>query len=247
MSVDRKMKTVLQTINLRKIYGQDANAVAALRGVSLTVASGEFVAVVGPSGCGKSTFLHLCGGMDRQTEGRVVVGGVDLNELDDEALTRVRREQIGFVFQSFNLLPTLTLVENIALPVMLAGIPQAICRDRAEEGARQVGLSHRLEHYPSQVSGGELQRAAIARALVHQPVLLIADEPTGNLDSENGERVLRLLKTLTSGTVAILLATHDKALASAADRVLRMRDGTELPSPESVLVEPLQVGLELRE
>ena len=247
MSVDRKMKTVLQTINLRKIYGQDANAVAALRGVSLTVDSGEFVAVVGPSGCGKSTFLHLCGGMDRPTEGRVVVGGVDLNELDDEALTRVRREQIGFVFQSFNLLPTLTLVENIALPVMLAGIPQAICRDRAEEGARQVGLSHRLEHYPSQVSGGELQRAAIARALVHQPVLLIADEPTGNLDSENGERVLRLLKTLTSGTVAILLATHDKALASAADRVLRMRDGTELPSPESVLVEPLQVGLELRE
>jgi len=241
------MKTVLQTINLRKIYGQDANAVAALRGVSLTVDSGEFVAVVGPSGCGKSTFLHLCGGMDRPTEGRVVVGGVDLNELDDEALTRVRREQIGFVFQSFNLLPTLTLVENIALPVMLAGIPQAICRDRAEEGARQVGLSHRLEHYPSQVSGGELQRAAIARALVHQPVLLIADEPTGNLDSENGERVLRLLKTLTSGTVAILLATHDKALASAADRVLRMRDGTELPSPESVLVEPLQVGLELRE
>ena len=121
MSVDRKMKTVLQTINLRKIYGQDANAVAALRGVSLTVDSGEFVAVVGPSGCGKSTFLHLCGGMDRPTEGRVVVGGVDLNELDDEALTRVRREQIGFVFQSFNLLPTLTLVENIALPVMLAG------------------------------------------------------------------------------------------------------------------------------
>ncbi len=241
------MKTVLQTSNLRKIYGQDANAVAALRGVSLTVDAGEFVAVVGPSGCGKSTFLHLCGGMDRPTEGRVMVGGVDLNELDDEALTRVRREQIGFVFQSFNLLPTLTLVENIALPVMLAGIPRAIYRARAEEGARQVGLSHRLEHYPSQVSGGELQRAAIARALVHQPVLLIADEPTGNLDSENGERVLRLLKTLTSGTVAILLATHDKALASAADRVLRMRDGTELPSPESVLVEPPQLGLELRE
>ena len=240
------MKTVLQASALRKIYGQDDNAVAALGGVSLTVDAGEFVAVVGPSGCGKSTFLHLCGGMERPTDGRVLVGGVDLNELDDEALTRVRREQIGFVFQSFNLLPTLTLVENIALPLMLAGIPRAICRSRAEDGAGQVGLSHRLEHYPSQVSGGELQRAAVARALVHRPVLVIADEPTGNLDTENGQRVLRLLKTLTSGTVAILLATHDKALASAADRVLRMRDGVELPSHGAVLAEPPHVGLGLR-
>ena len=237
MSVDREVTLALQVNALRKVYGQGDNAVEAIGGVNLELGAGEFVAVVGPSGCGKSTLLHLCGGMDRPTAGVVLVDGIDLNELDDEALTRVRRERIGFVFQSFNLLPTLTLAENIALPLLLAGTSGAISRVRARESAGQVGLGHRLGHYPSQVSGGELQRAAIARALVHRPVLLIADEPTGNLDTDNGWRVLRLLETLTSETVAILLATHDQTLAAAADRVLRIRDGVEVSTEGSLLAD----------
>jgi putative ABC transport system ATP-binding protein len=227
------MNVVMQATDLRKVYGQGDNAVDAVDGISFDLGAGECVAVVGPSGCGKSTLLHLCGGMDHPTAGRVVVGGVDLSLLGDEALTQVRRERIGFVFQSFNLLPTLTLAENIALPLLLAGISNSVSHTRAREGASQVGLEHRLGHYPSQVSGGELQRAAIARALVHRPVLLIADEPTGNLDTENGQSVLQLLKMLTSQRVAVLLATHDRTLASAADRVLCMRDGREMPSEES--------------
>lgn len=233
MSVSQTMNAVMQATDLRKVYGRGDNAVDAVDGISFDLGAGECVAVVGPSGCGKSTLLHLCGGMDHPTAGRVVVGGVDLSLLGDEALTQVRRERIGFVFQSFNLLPTLTLAENIALPLLLAGISHSVSHTRARESASQVGLEHRLGHYPSQVSGGELQRAAIARALVHRPVLLIADEPTGNLDTENGQSVLQLLKMLTSQRVAVLLATHDRTLASAADRVLCMRDGREMPSEES--------------
>ena len=148
--------------------------------------------------------------------------------LNDEGLTELRRDRVGFVFQFFNLLPTLTLAENIALPLLLAGVPRGAGLARAEEGARRVGLAHRLEHYPTRVSGGELQRAALARALVHRPALVIADEPTGNLDTDNGGRVLSLLRDLNRETgVAVLLATHDQTLAAAADRVLHLRDGFE--------------------
>ena len=219
---------MLRARGLHKRYGVGGSAVDALRGVGLELAAGEFVAVVGPSGCGKSTLLHLCGGMDRPTAGAVAVDGVDLAGLDDEALTGLRRDRVGFVFQFFNLLPTLTLAENIALPLLLAGVPSATGVARAAEEARRVGLAHRLEHYPGGVSGGELQRAAVARAVVHRPALVIADEPTGNLDSENGRRVLSLLRDLNRETgVALLLATHDPALAGAADRVLCLRDGAE--------------------
>jgi putative ABC transport system ATP-binding protein len=219
---------VLEARGLHKRYGDGDSAVDALRGVNLELAAGEFVAVVGPSGCGKSTLLHLCGGMDRPTEGAVAVDGVDLAGLDDEALTALRRDRVGFVFQFFNLLPTLTLAENIALPMLLAGMPRDEGLVRAGEGARRVGLAHRLGHYPSRVSGGELQRAAVARAVVHRPALVIADEPTGNLDSDNGRRVLSLLREMNRETgAALLLATHDPALAAAADRVLRLRDGAE--------------------
>lgn len=218
--------------DLHKRYGDGDSAVDAVCGVSLELAAGEFAAVVGPSGCGKSTLLHLCGAMDRPTAGTVAVDGVDLADLDDEALTVLRRERIGFVFQFFNLLPTLTLAENIALPLLLAGKPGRAARDRAREWAGRVGLEHRLEHYPARVSGGELQRAALARALVHEPALVVADEPTGNLDTDNGRRVLELLRSLNRETgVAVLLATHDPALAAAADRLLRMRDGAELREP----------------
>ena len=234
---------VLRARDLHKRYGDGASAVDALRGVSLELAAGEFAAVVGPSGCGKSTLLHLCGGMDRPTAGTVAVDGVDLARQDDEALTALRRDRVGFVFQLFNLLPTLTLAENIALPLLLAGVPRGAGLARAEEGARRVGIAHRLGHYPARVSGGELQRAAVARALVHRPALVIADEPTGNLDSDNGGRVLSLLLDLNRETgVAVLLATHDQTLAAAADRVLRLRDGLEdgrpaVGAPAPALVE----------
>ena len=234
---------VLRAQGLRKRFGDGDSAVDAVRGVSLELAAGEFVAVVGPSGCGKSTLLHLCGGMDRPTAGTVVVDGVDLVGLDDDALTALRRERVGFVFQFFNLLPTLTLAENIALPLLLAGKSSRHSMNRAREWAGRVGLGHRLGHYPARVSGGELQRAALARALVHGPALVIADEPTGNLDTDNGRRVLELLQALNRETgAAVLLATHDPALAGAADRLIRMRDGAEVPEMATAALSP--IGLE---
>jgi len=200
--------------------------VAALAGVSLTLERGDFIALVGPSGCGKSTLLHLCGAMDRPSSGRVIFEERDLSTLNDDELTRLRRERIGFVFQFFNLLPTLTLADNIALPCLLAGMRASEAEARAAAVASRVGLTERLDHYPQQASGGELQRAAIARALVHKPALLFADEPTGNLDSDNGARVLTLLRELNQDLgVTVLLATHAAEVASAATRLQRMRDG----------------------
>jgi len=200
--------------------------VTALAGVSFTIERGDFVALMGPSGCGKSTLLHLCGAMDRPTGGTIRLGDRDLSTLGDDDLTRVRREQVGFVFQFFNLLPTLTVADNIALPCLLAGVKPAEAETRARSLADRVGITHRLHHYPQQISGGEMQRAAIARALIHQPSLVVADEPTGNLDSENGAIVLSLLTALnTELDVTILLATHAVEVASTAHRVLKMRDG----------------------
>jgi putative ABC transport system ATP-binding protein len=217
---------LLTVDHVRKTYVAGETTVEAVRDVSLAVEAGDFVALVGPSGCGKSTLLHLCGGMDRPTAGSVVLEGRRLEALDDEALTRVRRERIGFVFQFFNLLPTLTLAENIALPLRLAGRSAADALSRARALAERVGVGHRLEHYPQQLSGGEMQRGAIARAVVHAPALLVADEPTGNLDSENGARVLALLGELNrEAGLTVLLATHAPELTAAADRVVQLRDG----------------------
>jgi putative ABC transport system ATP-binding protein len=169
--------------------------------------------------------------MDRPTAGTVVVDGVPLAGLGDDGLTQLRRERVGFVFQFFNLLPTLTLVENIALPLLLAGVAAGEGAAQARLCADRVGLGHRLHHYPSQVSGGELQRSAVARAVVHRPALLIADEPTGNLDTDNGRRVLDILRTLNDDIgVAVLLATHDQTIAAGADRILRMLDGLVVDS-----------------
>jgi putative ABC transport system ATP-binding protein len=181
---------------------------------------------MGPSGCGKSTLLHLVGGMDTPSRGRVLLDGLDLNELDEEALARVRRTRIGFVFQFFNLLPTLTVVENVSLPLLLDGANETKSRERAGALIDHVGLAARANHFPAQLSGGEMQRAAIARAVVTRPRLVLADEPTGNLDTDNGSQVMKLLADLNRDLgVTILLATHSEEAAGYASRTIRMRDG----------------------
>ena len=217
---------LLTAENLQKTYVTGEARVAALAGVSFSVEPGDFVALMGPSGCGKSTLLHLCGAMDRPTSGTLRLNDRDLSSMGDDELTRVRREQVGFVFQFFNLLPTLTVADNIALPCLLGGVGDQEAEKRARALAERVGIAHRLTHYPQQISGGEMQRAAIARALVHKPALLVADEPTGNLDSENGANVLALLAELNKEMhVTVLLATHAADVAAAASRVMRMKDG----------------------
>jgi len=217
---------LLSAENLHKTYVTGEARVTALAGVSFAIERGDFVALMGPSGCGKSTLLHVCGAMDRPTGGTIRLGDRDLSALEDDELTRVRREQVGFVFQFFNLLPTLTVADNVALPCLLAGVAPTEAERRARTLADRVGITHRLHHFPQQISGGEMQRAAIARALIHQPSLVVADEPTGNLDSENGANVLSLLTALNQELgVTVLLATHAVEVASTARRVLKMRDG----------------------
>lgn len=211
---------------LSRTYTTGDTPVEALRSVSFQVDRGDFVALMGPSGCGKSTLLHLCGAMDRPTTGAIRFEGRDLAALTDVELTKLRRGRIGFVFQFFNLLPTLTLADNIGLPCLLAGLSAKEVDLRTATLAERVGIAHRLQHFPQQVSGGEQQRAAIARALAHRPALLVADEPTGNLDSENGDRIVSLLAELNRElSVTVLLATHARDVAAAATRTLEMRDG----------------------
>jgi putative ABC transport system ATP-binding protein len=217
---------ILEAIDLSKTYHGGETPVQALRSASVSLERGDFVALMGPSGCGKSSLLHLCGAMDRPTSGRIVIEGTPLQGLNDLALTRLRRTRIGFVFQFFNLLPTLTVAENVALPLLLAGVSKTKAEGEARRWIDRVGLASRRGHFPQQLSGGEMQRTALARAVAHQPVLLLADEPTGNLDSTNSVRVLELLRELNDETgVAVLLATHSAEIAAGAKRVLPMRDG----------------------
>jgi putative ABC transport system ATP-binding protein len=203
--------------------------VYAVRDVSLRVRAGERVALMGPSGSGKSTLLNIVGGLDSPTEGSVMVGGVDTTRLDDEGRTRLRREKIGFVFQFFNLFPTLSAGENVAFPLHLAGASRGTARARAAEALETVGLRDRQEHLPDELSGGEQQRVAVARALITNPPLILADEPTGNLDSRNGAEILDLLSSLSHrfGTT-IILVTHDAKAAETCDRIVHMRDGRVL-------------------
>jgi len=201
-------------------------SVAALRGVSIEMKPGDFTAIMGPSGCGKSTLLQLCGAMDRADSGSLHLDGRDIATLNDMALTKLRRERIGFVFQFFNLLPTLSVLENIAMPLLLARQPEKISFEKARALAARVGIEHRLGHMPAQISGGEAQRAALARAVIHEPALLIADEPTGSLDSTNGQLILELFQELNRDLgIAILMATHDASVAAAAKLIIRMKDG----------------------
>jgi putative ABC transport system ATP-binding protein len=201
-------------------------AVPALRGVSVTIPAGDYTAILGPSGSGKSTLMHLLGGLDRPTTGTLRIAGRSVTELSATELARLRNRTIGFVFQSFHLLPRTTAVDNVALPLVYGGVRAGERRRRAQEMLDLVGLAHRLRHRPNQLSGGEQQRVAIARALVTGPSLLLADEPTGNLDSATGAEVLGLLETLNRESgVAVVVVTHDQEVAGRAARQIRMRDG----------------------
>lgn len=215
---------ILQTQNLKKVYGTGPNAVHALDGISLSVEKGEFVAVVGTSGSGKSTLLHMLGGLDRPTSGKVFVDGKDIFSLKEEALTIFRRRKIGFVFQSYNLVPVLNVYENIVLPMELDG--KKIDQNFVQNILETLGLSDRQDALPSQLSGGQQQRVAIARALASSPAIILADEPTGNLDSKTSQDVLSLLKvTSQKFSQTMVMITHNEEIAQMADRIIRIEDG----------------------
>jgi putative ABC transport system ATP-binding protein len=220
--------------DVTRTYELDGVSVAALRGVSLTVGRADYVAVVGSSGSGKSTLMHLLGGLDRPTSGRLMIGGRDVSTLSPPEMARLRNETIGFVFQSFHLLPRTSALDNVGLPLVYRGIGRRERRARAAEMLQRVGLAHRLEHRPNQMSGGEQQRVAVARALVTDPSVLLADEPTGNLDTVTGQSVLALLESLNDDGVSVVLVTHDRDVAARARRQIVMRDGR--------IVEPAPAG-----
>jgi ABC-type lipoprotein export system ATPase subunit len=216
---------VLRVRGLRKQYGKGEALVRAVAGVDLNVARGETVAVMGPSGCGKSTLLHMLGGLDRPSEGEVWLGGRRIDQLGEKALARMRRKAVGFVFQAFHLMDELTAVENVELPALLAGNSPRAARRRATELLERVGLADRAGFLPAALSGGQRQRVAIARALCNDPRVVLADEPTGNLDSTAALDVLRLFESLHEAGLTLVVVTHDERIAATADRLISMRDG----------------------
>jgi len=216
---------VLRTRGLRKEYGKNEGLVRAVDGVDLEVERGETVAIMGPSGCGKSTLLYLLGGLDRPTSGEIWLDGQDVTRLSERALARLRRDAIGFVFQAFQLMDELTAVENVELPALLAGRSPRAARQRATELLDRVGLTDRARFLPTQLSGGQRQRVAVARALVAEPLVVLADEPTGNLDSASTRDVLRLFDQLHAAGQTLVIVTHDPRIAATADRMISMRDG----------------------
>lgn len=224
------LSLMIRLENVSRTYKRGAASVRALDNVSLRIGDGEFAAVTGPSGCGKSTLLNLLGGLDRPDKGEVWVGNLPLHRAGDAALTRYRRRELGIVFQFFNLLPTMTVRENVELPLLLRGESGRRAKPRVAEMIELVGLTARRNHFPHQLSGGELQRTAIARALAGEPTLLLADEPTGNLDTENASRVTEsLLKIASHKIVTLVIVTHSEALAGLAPRHIRMLDGKITP------------------
>ena len=219
------MTAALEAVDVRRSYQLEGVTVEALRGVTLTIEQGDYVAVVGPSGSGKSTLMHLLGGLDKPTSGTLRVGGRDVRDLSEDELAVVRNQTIGFVFQAFQLLARTSAVDNVGMPLVYRGVRKGERRRRAQEALERVGMGHRLDHTPNQLSGGEQQRVAIARALVGDPQVLLADEPTGNLDSRTGDEVMALLEGLNAAGVAVVLVTHDLEVAGRARRQVRVRDG----------------------
>jgi ABC-type lipoprotein export system ATPase subunit len=217
--------SVMRAVGLRKHYGKDEGLVRAVDEVDLEIARGEVLAVMGPSGCGKSTLLHLLGGLDRPSGGELWLAGRRVDRLSERALADMRRREIGFIFQAFHLMDELTAAENVELPALLAGRSPRQARRRALEMLEQVGLADRARHQPSALSGGQRQRAAIARALVNEPLVVLADEPTGNLDSASTLEVLRLFHRLHAAGQTLVIVTHDQRVAATADRLVSMRDG----------------------
>jgi putative ABC transport system ATP-binding protein len=218
--------TIVQCENLTKIYGKGETTVTALNSLNLTINPGEFVTVMGPSGCGKSTLLHLLGGLDRPSNGRVLLNGQDVSQMDDGQITEIRRRQMGFIFQFFNLIPVLTAVENAALPLVLDGVKQKEAHAKATDWLQKVGLGDRLNNRPDQLSGGQQQRVAVARALVAEPALILADEPTGNLDTRSSDDIAMLLRRIADEWGrAVLMVTHDPRIAAYADRIIFLKDG----------------------
>jgi putative ABC transport system ATP-binding protein len=211
--------------NVGRTYAHGARQIMALRNVTLRINAGEFLSVMGPSGSGKSTLLNLIGGLDQPTSGEIFIDDRPLHGISDDELTLIRRRRVGFIFQFFNLLPVLTAAENVALPLLLEGLPFSKVRSRAEELLAKVGLAERMEHRPEQLSGGEMQRVAVARALVTGPAVLLADEPTGNLDSRTSAEIFSLLKGLHDEGQTIVMVTHDPKAASYGTRIITLRDG----------------------
>lgn len=218
--------SMIKVVNLSKVFGKGETAVTALSGVNLTIEQGQFVAVMGPSGCGKSTLLHLIGGLDQPTSGEVWIDGREIFSMDDAHLTEMRRRQIGFIFQFYNLIPVLTAVENAALPLILDGVKPADAREKAGEWLDKADMKDRLNHRPDELSGGQQQRVAIARAMTSDPLLVLADEPTGNLDSRAGDEIASTLRHIVKDFGrTVLMVTHDPRIAAYADRILFLKDG----------------------
>lgn len=216
---------LLRARGLRKVYGSGEGLVRAVDDVDLDVVRGEMLAVMGPSGCGKSTLLHLLGGLDRPSAGELSVGGRRIDQLSERALAQLRRHEVGFVFQAYHLMDELTAQENVELPALLAGRAPRDAKRRAQQLLDQVGLADRADHLPSALSGGQRQRVAIARALANEPLVVLTDEPTGNLDSAATLEVLRLFEVLHNGGLTLVIVTHDERIAATADRLISMRDG----------------------
>jgi putative ABC transport system ATP-binding protein len=216
---------MIQMKGIRKVYSMGRMEVEALRGVDLDIGGNEYVAVVGPSGSGKSTLMNILGCLDTPTSGEYVLSGEKVAGLDRNRLAEIRNKHVGFVFQNFNLLPYASALENVELPLLFAGVPAKERRERAEEMLRRVELQDRMEHKPTELSGGQMQRVAIARALVNRPAMVLADEPTGNLDSGSGQGIVGLFSELHAGGQTIVMITHDQAVARVASRIIQIRDG----------------------
>lgn len=239
------MESLIKVRNLMKIYNPGENEVRALDDVSLDIGRGEFVAIIGQSGSGKSTFMNMLGCLDVPTSGHYFLNGKDVSSLSDDELSEIRNQEIGFIFQGFNLIPNLTALENVELPLIYRNVPAAERRKLSEESLIRVGLEQRMDHRPSEMSGGQQQRVAIARALAAAPPLILADEPTGNLDSRSSREIMEILRNLHTEGRTVILITHDDEIARSAKRVIRIMDG-KIESDSGKGSEEMETGLQKR-